>query len=42
MICERQYNLLNPTFSPASGGIKNVRHNSTAVITHGITSVITG
>ena len=29
--------ILNPTFSPASGGTRNVRHNKTDVIIHGIT-----
>ena len=29
--------ILNPTFSPASGGTRNVRHNKIDVIIHGIT-----
>ena len=29
--------ILNPTFSPASGGTRNVRHNKTDVIIQGMT-----
>ena len=32
-----KYCILKPTFSPASGGTINVRHNNTDVMIHGIT-----
>ena len=33
----KDFVILNPTFSPASGGTRNVRHNKTDVIIQGMT-----